>query len=173
MTTPRPTPPPAFGELIGRERDIADLCRVVGGNRLVSLTGTGGMGKTRLAVRVSELVAQRFADGVRFVDLGEAASPDQVVRAVARSLRVLENSEKPPLDAIITNLRDQRALVLLDTCERAVEPLAELCREVLSCCPGVHVLATSRQPLRLSGETVWRVPPLSLPPPRAAENGSR
>ncbi|GAA4916289.1 ATP-binding protein [Streptomonospora salina] len=173
MTTPRSIPPPAAGPLIGRERDIADLCRVVDGNRLVSLTGTGGMGKTRLAVRVSELVAPAFADGVRFVDLDEAASPDQVVRAVARSLRVLENSEKPPLDAIVTDLRDQQALVLLDTCERAVEPLAELCRAVLSSSPGVHILATSRQPLRLPGETVWRVPPMSLPPPtRGGADGS-
>ncbi|MUL42129.1 LuxR family transcriptional regulator [Streptomonospora sp. PA3] len=165
MTTPRPTPPPAAGELIGRERDIADLCRVVGGSRLVSLNGIGGMGKTRLALRVSELVAPRFTDGVRFVDLGEAVSPDQVARAVARSLRVLENSDKPPLEAIITDLRTKRALVLLDTCERAVDPLAELCRELLAACPGVHILATSRQPLRAPGETVWRVPPLSLPPP--------
>ncbi|GAA1761125.1 MULTISPECIES: ATP-binding protein [Streptomonospora] len=174
MTTPRPSPPRAAGELIGRERDIADLCRVVGGNRLVSLTGSGGMGKTRLAVRVMELAEPRFADGVRFADLGEAASPDQVVRAVARSLRVLENSEKPPLDAIVTDLRDKRALVLLDTCERAVAPLADLCREVLASCPGVHILATSRQPLRVPGESVWRVPPLSLPPaPRLREDGAR
>ncbi|MDT0301491.1 ATP-binding protein [Streptomonospora wellingtoniae] len=172
MTTPRPSPPRAAGELIGRERDVADLCRVVGGNRLVSLTGSGGMGKTRLAVRVSELAEPRFADGVRFADLGETASPDQVVRAVARSLRVLENSEKPPLDALITDLRDKRALVLLDTCERAVAPLADLCRQVLAACPGVHILATSRQPLRVPGETVWRVPPLSLPPPRLREDGT-
>ncbi|WP_131099648.1 LuxR C-terminal-related transcriptional regulator [Streptomonospora litoralis] len=174
MTTPRPTPPSASGDLIGRERDVADLCRIVDGSRLVSLTGTGGMGKTRLAVRISELVAPRFTDGVRFVDLSEASSPDQVVRAVARSLRVLENNEKPPLEAIVTSLRARRALVLLDTCERAVGPLADLCRALLDSCPGVHILATSRQPLRVAGETVWRVPPLSLPPaPRAGEDGTR
>ncbi|GAB3462237.1 hypothetical protein GCM10027570_48540 [Streptomonospora sediminis] len=176
MTTPRPLSSPAAGDLIGRERDITDLSRIVGSSRLVTLTGTGGMGKTRIAVRVSEVAAQRFADGTKFVDLSEAASPDQVVRAVARSLRVLENSEKPPLDAIVTALRNQCTLVLLDTCERAIAPLADLCRELLASCPDVHILATSRQPLRVPGETVWRVPPLSLPPhPRTGkdkENGN-
>ncbi|MDA0562742.1 tetratricopeptide repeat protein [Streptomonospora sp. S1-112] len=176
MTHPRPTPSPATGpfpgDMVGRERDVAELCRIVGQSRLVSLTGSGGMGKTRLAVRVSDLVRARFTHGSGFVDLSEAATPDQVVRAVGRSLRVLENSQKPPLEAIVTALRHRRTLLLLDTCERAVAALAELCRVLLDTCPGVHILATSRQPLRVCGETVWRVPPLSLPPPpRPSDEG--
>jgi predicted ATPase/DNA-binding CsgD family transcriptional regulator len=171
MSDPREIPPPSADDFVGRERDVTELCRILGGTRMVSLTGTGGMGKTRLALRVADRVRSRFADGVRFVDLSEAASPDQVVRAVARSLRVLENSEKAPIDAIVTALRPLRVLLLLDTCERAVGPLAGLCRTLLTACPAVQILATSRQPLRIAGETIWRVPPLSLPPPVARDHG--
>ncbi|WP_449289743.1 ATP-binding protein [Nocardiopsis sediminis] len=159
-------------DFIGRERDVTDLCRIVGGTRMVTLTGTGGMGKTRLALRVAERVLPRFAGGLRFVDLSEAASPAQVVRAVARSLGVLENGDKPPVEAVVAALRPQRVLLLLDTCERAVGPLADLCRSLLTSCPGVQILATSRQPLRVPGESVWRVPPLSLPPPPAGGRAS-
>ncbi|MBV2365824.1 tetratricopeptide repeat protein [Streptomonospora nanhaiensis] len=176
MTHPRPTPSlatgPRPGDMVGRERDVAELCRILGQSRLVSLTGSGGMGKTLLAVRVSDLVRSRFTHGSSFVDLSEAATPDQVVRAVGRSLRVLENSQRPPLEAIVTALRHRSVLLLLDTCERAVAALAELCRVLLDTCPGVRILATSRQPLRIPGETVWRVPPLSLPPPpRPSDDG--
>ncbi|MFC4564671.1 ATP-binding protein [Nocardiopsis mangrovi] len=165
MPDPRQNPPLPADDFIGRERDVIDLCRIVGGTRMVTLTGTGGMGKTRLALRVAERVLPDFPDGLRFVDLSEASSPDQVVRAVARALRVLEHGEKPPAEAVVAALRPQQVLLLLDTCERAVGPLADLCRSLLTSCPGVRILATSRQPLRVPGETVWRIPPLSLPPP--------
>ncbi|MDA8371758.1 MAG: LuxR C-terminal-related transcriptional regulator [Nocardiopsaceae bacterium] len=164
MSDPRHSLPPSSDEFIGRERDIVDLQRIVGTTRMVSLTGIGGIGKTRLAIRVARRSLPRFSDGVGFIDLSEAASPDQVVRVIARALRVLEDSGEVSADAIATVLRSRRMLLLLDTCERAITPLTELCHTLLLSCPDVHILATSRQPLHVAGETVWRVPPLSLPP---------
>lgn len=130
---------------------------------MVTLTGTGGIGKTRLALHVAERVMRRFLDGVRFIDMSEAADPGQVMRFVAEALQVVENHAHNPVEAIVTALRTQELLLVLDTCEYAAATVAELCTAVLRHCPQVRILATSRQPLRLAEENIWRVPPLSLP----------
>ncbi|RNL80639.1 tetratricopeptide repeat protein [Halostreptopolyspora alba] len=163
MSPPPHNLPRPADDFIGRERDVSDICQLLGNLRQVTLTGTGGIGKTRLAINVADRLAHRFDDGVRFVDLSDATTAGQVGRSVARALRVMEHPDSAAPDAIITALRPQRALLVLDTCERAVGPVAELCREILRRCPEVRILATSRQPLRDPGECVWRVPPLSMP----------
>jgi predicted ATPase/DNA-binding CsgD family transcriptional regulator len=166
MSHPRHNLPLSAGEFIrfvGRERDIVDLGRLLGTARLVTLTGTGGIGKTRLALHLAERVLRRFPDGVRFVDLSEASTHEQALRAVAASLQAVEDDARTMTDAIITSLRTQNLLLLLDTCEHAVGPMAELCQAVLRDCPRVRILATSRQPLHVPEESIWRVPPLSLP----------
>ncbi|MBB4933479.1 putative ATPase/DNA-binding CsgD family transcriptional regulator/Tfp pilus assembly protein PilF [Lipingzhangella halophila] len=163
MSPPPHNLPSPADDFIGRERDVSDICQLLGNLGLVSLTGTGGIGKTRLAVNVAERLMHRIDDGARFVDLSDATTTEQVGRTVARALRVMENPDRAATDAIITALRPQHVLLVLDTCERAVEPIAELCREILEHCPNVRILATTRQPLRVAGECVWRVPPLSMP----------
>lgn len=166
MSHPRHNLPLSAGEFIrfvGRERDIVDLSHLLGTSRMVSLTGTGGIGKTRLALHVAERVLRRFPDGVRFIDLSETVTHDQALRTVAKGLNAVEDDARTAVDSIITALRTQNLLLLLDTCEHAVGPMAELCRAVLRDCPRVRILATSRQPLHVSEETIWRVPPLSLP----------
>ncbi|WP_028648362.1 LuxR C-terminal-related transcriptional regulator [Nocardiopsis sp. CNT312] len=166
MSHPRHNLPLSAGEFVrfvGRERDIIDLSRILGTARMVTLTGTGGIGKTRLALHLAERVLRRFPDGVRFIDLSEAATHRQVLAAVAVGLQAVEDDSRTPLEAVITALRTQDLLLLLDTCEHAVESMAELCREILRHCPRVRILATSRQPLHIPEENIWRVPPLSLP----------
>ncbi len=158
-----PNLPRPADDFIGRERDVSDICQLLGNLRMVSLTGTGGIGKTRLAVNVADRLAHHFDDGARFVDLSDATTVDEIHRVLARALRAIENPEHAATAAIVTALRPQHLLLVLDTCERAVDPIAELCHEILTWCPNVRILATSRQPLRNLGECVWRVPPLSMP----------
>ncbi|GAA2015530.1 hypothetical protein GCM10009799_49670 [Nocardiopsis rhodophaea] len=163
MSDPRHNLPLSADDFIGRERDISDLCRLLGNSRLVSLTGTGGIGKTRLAVHVADRLVSTFPDGAWFVDLSESTTHDQVVRSLARVLQIREGHGDETADALVTSLRPQRVLLLLDTCELAAAAVGTLCKRLLAACPGVRILATSRQPLRVAGENIWRVPPLSLP----------
>jgi predicted ATPase/DNA-binding NarL/FixJ family response regulator len=166
MSHPRHNLPLSAGEFIrfvGRERDIVDLSRLLNTARMVTLTGTGGIGKTRLALHLAERVMRRFPDGVRFIDLSESSTHDQALRTVAKSLQAVEDDERTMTDAIITSLRTRDLLLLLDTCEHAVGPMARLCQAVLRDCPRVRILVTSRQPLHVPQESIWRVPPLSLP----------
>ncbi|MBB6172942.1 putative ATPase/DNA-binding NarL/FixJ family response regulator [Nocardiopsis mwathae] len=174
MSDPRHNLPLSADDFIGRERDISDLCRLLGNSRLVSLTGTGGIGKTRLAVHVADRLVSTFPDGAWFVDLSESTTAEQVVRSVARVLRVREGHGEETAEAVVTSLRPRRVLLLLDTCELATAAIGDLCRRFLESCPGVRILATSRQPLRVTGENIWRVPPLSLParPAPVAVSGS-
>ncbi|PWV50201.1 putative ATPase [Nocardiopsis sp. L17-MgMaSL7] len=166
MSPPRHNLPLSAGEFIqfvGRERDIVDLSRLMGTARMITLTGTGGIGKTRLALHLAERVLRRFPDGVRFIDLSEATDREQALRAVAAGLQAVNGDSTTLMDGVITALRTQHLLLLLDTCEHAVGPMAELCEAVLRDCPRVRILVTSRQPLHVREENIWRVPPLSLP----------
>ncbi len=166
MSPPRHNLPLSAGEFIqfvGRERDIVDLSHLMDTARMITLTGTGGIGKTRLALHLAERVLRRFPDGVRFIDLSEASTHEQALRTVAAGLHAVTGDAKTLMDGVITALRTQHLLLLLDTCEHAVGPMAELCQAVLRDCPRVRILVTSRQPLHVPEENIWRVPPLSLP----------
>lgn len=166
MSHPRhnlPLPTGEFLRFVGRERDIVDLCRLLGTARLVTLTGTGGIGKTRLALHVAERLLRRFPDGIRFIDLSESTHSEQALRTVASGLQTVEDDDRTVTESIITALRTQNMLLLLDTCEYAVGPMAQLCQAILLDCPRVRILVTSRQPLHVPEENLWRVPPLSLP----------
>ncbi len=166
MSPPRHNLPLSAGEFIqfvGRERDIVDLSHLMDSARMITLSGTGGIGKTRLALHLAERVLRRFPDGVRFIDLSEATTHEQALRTVAAGLHAVTGDAKTLMDGVITALRTQHLLLLLDTCEHAVGPMAELCQAVLRDCPRVRILVTSRQPLHVPEENIWRVPPLSLP----------
>ncbi|GHD26105.1 ATP-binding protein [Nocardiopsis kunsanensis] len=166
MSHPRHNLPLSTGEFlrfVGRERDIVDLCRLLGTARLVTLTGTGGIGKTRLALHVGERLLRRFPNGIRYIDLSESTHHGQALRTVANGLQAVEDDARTTTESIITALRTQNMLLLLDTCEYAVGPMAQLCQAILRDCPRVRILVTSRQPLHVPEENIWRVPPLSLP----------
>ncbi|MGE5286862.1 MAG: ATP-binding protein, partial [Micromonosporaceae bacterium] len=155
---------------IGRERDLAELALLLTDVRVLTLCGTGGIGKTRLALRLGADVADAFPDGAWLVGLADVTAPAFVTSRAAAALGVREEPGRPLEATLADALRGRRLLLILDNCEHVVNACAQLCEHLLAHCPWLRVLATSREPLRLPGETVWRVPPLSLPPPSALEH---
>ncbi|HEX8064899.1 MAG TPA: LuxR C-terminal-related transcriptional regulator [Thermoleophilaceae bacterium] len=148
---------------VGRELELAEVARVLAGARLVTLAGSGGCGKTRLALQSGADATGRFPDGVWWVDLAPLPEPGLVGQALARAVGVRPAPGQAPLDAAVAHLAARRALVILDNCEHLVEGAAECAAALVRGCPEVNVLATSREPLGLDSEAVWRVPSLSLP----------
>ncbi|MFC7593131.1 ATP-binding protein [Nonomuraea antimicrobica] len=148
---------------MGRERDLDDLHGLFGETRVVTLCGVGGIGKTRLALVVADGLLPAFPDGVWLVELARFSRPELVEQEIARVLGVREETGRPLLDTMTARLRDQRCLLLLDNCEHLVDRCAEVAAALVAACPALRVLATSREPLRIASELIWRVPPLDLP----------
>ncbi|MFP3962523.1 BTAD domain-containing putative transcriptional regulator [Actinomadura fulvescens] len=160
-------PVPATG-LVGREDEVAGTCEALGTARLVTLTGPGGVGKTRVALEVARRLADAggFPDGVWFVELAGRRLPDEVAEAVGRALGIRDDASAGPADRLVGALRDRRLLLVLDNCEHLVEPVAKLVETLLRDGSGLRVLTTSQEPLAIAGEVVRAVPP--LPEPSAA-----
>jgi predicted ATPase len=164
--------PAPHTQLIGREHDCATVLELVQQTpgRLVTLTGTGGCGKTQLALLVAAGLVDRFADGVWLVDLAPVQAPNLVLYAVAAVLGRRERAGEALLDTLVAYLAGRELLLVLDNCEHLIDACAETVDAILRRCPGVYLLTTSREPLGIGGETIYRVPSLSLPGPDAADS---
>jgi len=160
-----PTPLTSF---VGREQERAALAPLLRKRRLLTLVGTGGVGKTRLALQLAHEVKDAYTDGVCFVDLAALAQPDLVAPALASSLGIAEHDGQTPAATLVQALRTRQLLLVLDNCEHLVQAYAEIVDALLRSAPRLRVLATSREPLGVEGETTWPVPPLSLARPEAA-----
>ncbi|KJK50477.1 LuxR family transcriptional regulator [Lentzea aerocolonigenes] len=152
--------PATLTSFVGRQRDLAEVRRLVRTVRLVTVTGVGGVGKSRLALRVAELSSDFFPDGVWLVDLASVWDPRLVAATAAAALGQPDLGTKPVLDVLTGRLARHRALVVLDNCEHLAEASAELVARLLAACPGLRVLATSRRILRVVGEHVHTLGPL-------------
>jgi predicted ATPase/DNA-binding CsgD family transcriptional regulator len=150
---------------VGREQELTEIQMLLRRTRLLTLTGPGGSGKTRLTLQATAEASDRFEHGVFFVGLGPLFDPGLVIPMVAQVLGVPDMLGRPPLEHVQDYLRDRRLLLLLDNCEHLVGACAELADALLRACPHLRILATSREVLGVAGETVYPVPPLTLPPP--------
>src|SRR5215472_4098715 len=157
-----PAEPNSF---VGRERDLGDLTLLLSNVRALTLCGPGGIGKSRLATRLGWQLAGSFPDGVWLVELADHGDPAHAVRRVADVLGISEEPDRSVAATLVDALDGRELLLILDTCEHVIEAIAGLVRDLIAGCPLIRVVATSREPLRVRGETVWRVPPLSLPGP--------
>jgi predicted ATPase/DNA-binding SARP family transcriptional activator len=167
---PRTNIPVLLTDLVGRAAAVAELRALLSKRRLVTLTGPGGVGKTRLAIEVADESAGAFPDGVWLVELagpapaGAAATPTD---AVMTALGLRDDSSKLPSDLLADALRASRTLLILDNCEHVVDQVATLAAHLLKSAPELRIVVTSREPLVIAGEVVWAVPPLDLPGPAA------
>ena len=150
--------------LVGRVAEMAELRRLALEQRLVTVTGAGGVGKTRLAQQVAAELVDRFRDGVWWVDLAPVVDADRVGDVVAAAAGLVEAPGRQLLDDLLAGLRASATLFVIDNCEHVVTSVSAVVQQLLDSCPGVHVLATSREPLGVHGETTWRVPSLGVPP---------
>jgi predicted ATPase len=152
--------------LVGRGREIEEVEEQLADHRLLTLSGAGGSGKTRLALAVAQEVVQDYEDGAWFVELAPLSEPELVTQAVASVLGVREAAGRSLTETLVDRLGSREMLLVLDNCEHLVDACASLVEALLSRCPNLKILSTSREALGVRGETLFVVPPLSLPDPR-------
>ncbi len=159
---PRTSLPAQLTSFVGRTHDLAEVTRLLGEGRLVTLTGSGGVGKTRLAIESGSAARDQFAGGVWFIPLAPVVEPTLVSRAVADTFGLSEQPDRSLLDTASAYIGERRILLILDNCEHLIHICAEIVEALLRACPRLHILATSREWLNVPGETAWRVPSLAI-----------
>ncbi|HUG16204.1 MAG TPA: tetratricopeptide repeat protein [Thermomicrobiales bacterium] len=163
-----PPLPVQLSSFIGRDAEIAQITRLLASNRLLTLTGPGGVGKTRLALAIANRAAVDYPDGRVFVSLAAVDDPSLVTATIAAALGITEQPGVPLLQELAARLRDQRALLVLDNFEQVIEA-APVVAELLLSCDNLRIIVTSREPLHLTAEQEFPAPPLALPEPQAVE----
>lgn len=157
--------PAEASSFVGRRAELIDVTESLSAFRLVTLTGMGGVGKTRLALRVAHKVRRAFPNGVWLVELAALEDPALLVQTIVDALGGRDHSDQTPLSALADNLADKRLLLVLDNCEHLSHACAMVAAELLAAAPGLRILATSRRSLCTTGERVFQVPPLPAPDP--------
>jgi predicted ATPase/DNA-binding CsgD family transcriptional regulator len=157
--------PRQLTSFIGRKKEMTEVKRLLSAVSLVTLTGVGGSGKTRLALQMAAEVADRYLDGVWYVQLAPLSEPLLVAQAVASALRIREQRGRSLMDTLLDDLRHKGLLLVFDNVEHLISACASLAETLLQGCAGLRILVTSREPLRIEGEHIYPVPPLSLPSP--------
>jgi len=155
--------PAALTSFIGREKEIVEVKLLLADKRLLTITGSGGAGKTRLALQVATDLLNSYSDGVWLIELAPLTNPALVAQFVAEGLSIREEKDRPLDVSLIEHLRSRTALLVLDNCEHLVQDVARLVERILRAAPDLRILATSREALGLPGETTWRIPSLSTP----------
>lgn len=153
---------------VGRERELAEVRRLFAQTRLLTLSGVGGVGKTRLAIEVAAGLRDEFPEGICFIDLAPLADPQLLIATIAHAFGLRDAGKQPLAERLERYLRPRKILLVLDNCEHMVGACARLAESLLQACPHLRILATSRQPFRSAGEIAWRVPSLTVP-----EGGNR
>ena len=161
--SPKHNLPTQRTSFVGREREMLEVKRALAMTRLLTLTGVGGSGKTRLALEVARDLVGAYPEGVWLVELAPLSKGALVPQAVAKALKVPEQPGRPLTEALVEALRDKAMLLVVDNCEHLIDEAARLLDALLSACPLLRVVATSREVLGVEGEFVWRVEPLSVP----------
>ena len=157
--------PQQITSFVGRERELAEARELLRKTRLLTLTGAGGLGKTRLSLQLAANAIDDYPDGVWFVELAPIADPARVAQALAEALGVKEDAGRPVIEAVVKHVRDLALLVILDNCEHLANACAEVAVHLLKAAPRVKVLASSREHLHVAGETIFQVPSLPVPAP--------
>src|SRR5213082_2320994 len=163
--------PAVLTSFVGRAGPVREVAGLLGECRLVTVAGPGGVGKTRLAGEVARQVAGRFADGVWLVELAPVGDPALVPAVAAAALGVREQPGAPAAEALAGVLARLQLLLVLDNCEHVIGAAAELCGRLLAAADDLQIVATSREPLRVAGEAVYRLEPLTLPGPGERAGG--
>ena len=160
---PGDTLPAQLTSFVGREQEVVDVLALVDAHRLITLSGSGGAGKTRLALTVAEGLVTDFPGGVRLAELGAIEDADVLADEIAQRFAVSGRADEPLVESLVTAVADERILLVLDNCEQIVAHVARLCQELLERCPNLCILATSRERLGVVGEVIYRVPSLAIP----------
>ena len=162
-SAPRNNLPLQLTSFVGRESEIAEVAGILGDHRLVTLTGSGGVGKTRTALQIGATMLDEVRDGVWFAELAPLGDARLVAPAIAQAMGVKEVPNRPLLDTLLDCLNKKQLLLIFDNCEHVIAEAARIADSLLRCCAGLRIIATSREPLRVAGERTYRLPPLATP----------
>ena len=163
ITPPQHNLPHQLSSFIGREKEQSDVTKLIAKNRLVTLVGTGGIGKTSLSLQIGHKLLNEYPDGIWFIGLDSLSDPDLIPQSVASVFDILETPERPTIEILTNVLRKKTSLLVLDNCEHLLEACAQLTTTLLQSCPNIKILATSREVLNVTGEATYQMPSLSLP----------